>query len=163
MKKYVLLFGGVLMLSGVSFADTPCEDGSECDSDQYCPADSHVCTKCEGGTVITAKNGTKFCKSNEPMTWWAANAWCFQNGGKLATIGRLCPGQSVGGGTCTNMKILSYNAWGFVNYKDGNKVGRVHLKDGRNGTTNPINRGVRNAEGEKSSYGGIADMYAVCE
>ena len=49
--------------------------------------------ECEsaGGTEITAKNGTKFCKSKLPMNWWTAFNWCESNKGDLASFGKMCP------------------------------------------------------------------------
>ena len=47
--------------------------------------------KCDGGTEVTNTAGTTFCKSNVPMNWWSAAAWCKENGLHLATMYEMCP------------------------------------------------------------------------
>ena len=120
-------------------------------------------TSCKGGTIIEGKDGTAFCKSNALMSWYAAHAWCYANGGRLATNQNVC-NKATPSGTCNNMvSRIDYSAWGFVNYRSGTSCGRVNLKDGSNGNTQKLNRAVRNASGEVTTYGGITDMYALCE
>lgn len=35
------------------------------------------------GTLVTGKDGTEYCKSNQSMNWWSAITWCDAVGGKL--------------------------------------------------------------------------------
>ena len=143
MKKWVTLLCGCLFFSNTCSADITCN----------------------GGEIITASDGTQFCKSSVVMSWYAAHAWCFANGMRLATNQKLCGYKNLSG-TCTNMvNSVHYNAWGLVNAKNGTtKHGRVHLKDGRDNYSEPINRAVGDAPtGEYSKFGGITDMYAICE
>ena len=141
MKKLIGLLCGCLVFSNTCFA-TP---------------------SCKGGTIIKGKDGTEFCKSNALMSWYAAHAWCYANGRRLATNQKAC-NKAAPSGTCTNMvDSIDYTAWGFVNYRSVANCGRINLKDGTNGNTQKLNRAVRNASGEVTTYGGITDMYALCE
>ena len=144
MKKWIILLCSSLIFSNTCYA----------------------VSSCRGGTIIKGKDGTEFCKSNALMSWYAAHAWCYANGGKLATPQKAC-GKNPGG-SCDNMaNSVSYNAWGFINYKKKNNQiyqhGRVHLQDKRYNNSDKLNRGVRNASGETHNYGGVTDMYALCE
>ena len=49
---------------------------------------------CNGGSIITAKDGTTFCKSNQKMNWWSAFTWCESQGRKLANLSKMCPNVS---------------------------------------------------------------------
>ena len=142
MKKYLGLFCGCLIFSNACFAYT----------------------SCKGGTIIRGTNGIEFCKSNALMSWYAAHAWCYANGGRLATNQNACNKAAPDNKICTNMVgSVNYTAWGFVNYRSGTSCGRINLKDGTNGNTQKLNRAIRNASGEVTDYGGITDMYALCE
>ena len=46
---------------------------------------------CDGGTEVTNTAGTTFCKSNVPMNWWSAAAWCKANRMQLASMYEMCP------------------------------------------------------------------------
>ena len=63
---------------------------------------------CNGGSNITAKNGTKFCKSDQRMNWWSAFAWCDSQNLKLADLATMCPNtsQTPAGtaGDCPNLQ-----------------------------------------------------------
>ena len=119
-------------------------------------------TSCTGGSTIQSNDLTAtFCKSNMRMSWYAAHAWCRQNGGVMATFEKMCPGVSFGS-TCANMsKGSNYDYWGYVNLCDGTKNGRINLNTGSSGKTSPINRPVEGSlEGDGKA---IKDMYALCE
>ena len=68
---------------------------------------------CNGGSTITAKDGTKFCKSDKGMNWWSAFAWCESQGQgrKLADFSKMCPGVSQASantaGDCPNLQGVS--------------------------------------------------------
>ena len=148
MKKYIALVGGILVFANTGFAVPSVPT-------------------CKGGTIITGSDGTQFCKSNALMSWYAAHAWCYANGRRLATNKKACD-KATPSNSCNNMKgSVSYTAWGFVNYRSGSgnnqTCGRINLNDGQNGNTSKLNRAVRNASGEVTDYGGITDMYALCE
>jgi len=63
---------------------------------------------CNGGTPITANDGTTFCKSNQKMNWWSAFTWCESQGRKLADFATMCPGVSQTpantAGDCPNLQ-----------------------------------------------------------
>ena len=65
---------------------------------------------CNGGSIITAKDGTKFCKSDKTMNWWTAFAWCESQGKgrKLADFAKACPDASQAPaeteGQCPNLQ-----------------------------------------------------------
>ena len=72
---------------------------------------------CNGGTPITANNGTKFCKSNKAMNWWSAFAWCESQGQgrKLAEFKTMCPSTvqypTNTDGDCPNLQGLAESGW----------------------------------------------------
>ena len=70
---------------------------------------------CNGGLIITANNGTKFCRSNKTMNWWSAFAWCESQGLKLAEFKTMCPGVSQTSsntdGDCPNLQGLGGDVW----------------------------------------------------
>ena len=63
---------------------------------------------CNGGTPITANDGTTFCESNKAMNWWSAFTWCESQGRKLADFTKMCGdvSQSPAGtaGQCPNLQ-----------------------------------------------------------
>ena len=148
MKKYMALVGSILMVSGICWGQA-------------------VSPACSGGHTITAKNGRIFCLSNEPMSWFAAHAWCHKNGRKMALRATVCADSTQN--TCDNIAGTGDNTkykWGFLNQrKDNSSIFRVNLVTGANpNTTTPVNRAVGSAKtGETSTYGGINDMFALCD
>ena len=71
---------------------------------------------CNGGSTITAKDGTKFCKSNKTMNWWSAFTWCESQNRKLADFSKMCPGVSQAStnteGDCPNLQgVENFCAW----------------------------------------------------
>ena len=117
---------------------------------------------CQQNDGTPIKDG-QFCKSNKPISWVAAHGWCHALGGRLASQATACP--TVGGGKCPNMKgAFSTSIWFLINKKDGStKFYRVRTSDGSYNSSTPVNRAVGSASGETSTYGGISDMYALCE
>ena len=63
---------------------------------------------CNGGSIITAKDGTKFCKSDKGMNWWSAFTWCESQGRKLADFTTMCgnvsQSPSYTEGDCPNLQ-----------------------------------------------------------
>ena len=57
--------------------------------------------ECKGGTIVAG-----FCKSNVPMNWWSAQAWCQANGSRLATMYEMCPSWdgNTGSDKCPELK-----------------------------------------------------------
>lgn len=48
---------------------------------------------CDGGIpFVDVNNSHEYCISNGKMTWWAAFAWCQQNGRHLASLQEACDG-----------------------------------------------------------------------
>ena len=94
MKKIIVFLMCVFALSAMA-AEPTCED--------------------HGGSIITAKDGTKFCKSDKNMNWWTAFAWCESQNRKLAEFATMCPGipQSLDNreGACPNLQGLGDNIW----------------------------------------------------
>ena len=80
-----------------------CEDGFEKNDAGECV---EAAKSCDGGEIITAKNGDEFCISNTAMTWENAKIWCTDRGQRLPTIEEMCDGVSYNGaGTeCENLK-----------------------------------------------------------
>ena len=74
MKQYILLIlFGVIAISP-AFATNWNDDN---------------CTN-RDGTIVTANDGTKFCRSNNIMNWWSANVWCQKHGGVLTDYKKFC-------------------------------------------------------------------------
>lgn len=143
MKKHIALFCGALMFSNVCWG---------------------VTLSCSGGTAVTAQNGTRLCRSDKALSWYASHGWCAKNGGKLATQDTACLGQNK----CNNIKNIGTATcvWGFINKRSGTTVYRVKLATSANiGSTQLLNRPVGSATtGETSTkYGAITDMCALCE
>lgn len=92
MKKIVLLIGLSLLLSTNGYAS------------------------CAEGTEITGVNGHVYCRSNIPLNWYSALAWCDAHGRTLATIEQMCDVDetqkwdgNVGNDKCLNI-IGNYSA-----------------------------------------------------
>ena len=78
-----------------------CSDGQTCDKTKGCIEGKDLETLCEnakdGGTIISATNGKKFCmyKNNMSwsnyMTWDQAKDWCESNGMTMPSIYEMCP------------------------------------------------------------------------
>jgi len=70
---------------------------------------------CNGGSTITANNGTTFCKSDKGMNWWSAFTWCESQGRTLAEFSKMCPGVSQTPaneeGDCPNLQGLAESGW----------------------------------------------------
>ena len=70
---------------------------------------------CNGGSTITANNGTKFCKSDKAMNWWSAFTWCESQRRTLANFSSMCPGVSQAlaneDGDCPNLQGTGDNQW----------------------------------------------------
>ena len=70
---------------------------------------------CNGGSTITAKNGTKFCKSDKAMNWWSAFTWCESQGRSLAEFSKMCPNvpqyPTNTEGECPNLQGLPEDGW----------------------------------------------------
>ena len=71
---------------------------------------------CNGGSIVTANNGTTFCKSDKGMNWWSAFTWCESQGRKLADFATMCPGVSQiaegAAGQCSNLQnVGSFCVW----------------------------------------------------
>ena len=70
--------------------------------------------KCDGGTEVTNRVGTTFCRSNKEMNWWSAAIWCKANGRTLATMYEMCPSWdgNIGEGRCSELNgIGNYIVW----------------------------------------------------
>lgn len=96
MKKIVLLIGLSLLLSTNGYA------------------------ACAEGTEVTGKNGHVYCRSNIPLNWYSALAWCDAHGRTLATIEQMCDidetqkwDGNVGSGKCLNI-IDAYSSYSLV-------------------------------------------------
>ena len=80
---------------------------------------------CNGGIEISNTAGTTFCKSNVPMNWWSAAAWCKANSLRLATMYEMCPNWdgSTGVGKCTEIDIgdSAYGDWTWSATASGNE------------------------------------------
>ena len=88
---------------------------------------------CNGGAIVTAKDGTKFCHSNKEMNWWSAFAWCESQGRKLADFTTMCGNvsQSPGGtvGQCPNLQnVVTYCVWSSL--ASGSNYAIVVCSDG---------------------------------
>ena len=46
---------------------------------------------CEGGSLASGENGHEYCRSNLPMNWWSAYAWCEAQGRHMPSMYELCP------------------------------------------------------------------------
>ena len=94
MKKIMLFLMCVCFVTPVS-AEPTCEEN--------------------GGSIITAKDGTKFCKSDKTMNWWSAFAWCESQKRTLAEFSKMCPGVSQSpankDGDCPNLQGLADSGW----------------------------------------------------
>jgi len=72
---------------------------------------------CEGhgGKIITANNGTTFCKSDKEMNWWSAFTWCESQGRTLADFTTMCGNVSQSPsnteGDCPNLQGLAESGW----------------------------------------------------
>ena len=68
-----------------------------------------------GGSIITANNGTKFCKSDKAMNWWSAFAWCESQNRTLAEFSKMCPDTqqypTETTGDCPNLQELDDDVW----------------------------------------------------
>ena len=62
MRKILILTCGILMMSSVAMAEGE--------------TTVETCAGGSGTIVIGAISKHKYCKSNKPMTWWNAHAWC---------------------------------------------------------------------------------------
>ena len=76
---------------------------------------------CNGGSIITAKDGTEFCKSDKTMNWWTAFAWCESQNRKLADFIKMCGNVSQGPsdteGDCPNLQgVGEGRVWSSVAY-----------------------------------------------
>ena len=109
--------------------------------------------KCEGGDPFEGViDGHEYCISKEGMTWWAAFAWCQQQGRHLASLQEACGDL--------------YGAWGAA--ACGNLV-KSDVTNKRCWTANPYNSivayDVNAGTGEVSynaSLGRTAGYYALC-
>ena len=95
MKKIIVFLMCVFALSAMA-AEPTCED--------------------HGGSIITAKDGTKFCKSDKNMNWWTAFAWCESQNRKLAAdLSKMCPNVAPyprnETGDCPNLQGLAESGW----------------------------------------------------
>ncbi|MGN1091781.1 MAG: hypothetical protein ACI4RJ_04775 [Alphaproteobacteria bacterium] len=62
--------------------------------------------KCEGGDPFEGViDGHEYCISKPSMTWWAAFAWCQQQGRHLASLQEACAGWTgaTGNAACANL------------------------------------------------------------
>ena len=70
---------------------------------------------CNGGSIVTAKDGTTFCKSDKGMNWWSAFTWCESQGRKLADFTTMCGDVSQSPsnteGDCPNLQGLAESGW----------------------------------------------------
>ena len=73
------------------------------------------CTKtCDGGKCFKgAVTGHEYCRSSTGMTWWAAFAWCKQQGRTLTTVQQACVDWDGATGTsaCPNMANTQADIW----------------------------------------------------
>ena len=94
MKKMIVFLMCVFAISAMAAAPT-CEDN--------------------GGSIITAKNGTKFCKSDKTMNWWSAFAWCESQNRTLAEFSNMCPNTpqhpTDTTGDCPNLQGTGDDLW----------------------------------------------------
>ena len=56
----------------------------------------------ESGTLITGKDGTKYCQSKVSLNWWSAFAWCDAIGGQLIDLTTEC-NKVTGTEQCPNL------------------------------------------------------------
>ena len=105
MKKGIVFLMCVLAMSAMAQqAELPCNGGT--------PITSHAATDagCSPATANTAAtcNEHTFCKSDKPMNWWSAFAWCESQGRKLTEFKTMCPGvsqtSSNTAGDCPNLQ-----------------------------------------------------------
>ncbi len=85
---------------------------------------------CNSGSIITAKNGSKYCISTSFMNWWSAFSWCESQGRTLADFNTLCP--TTSGSVCPNMAGVSdgnYFAWTSTVDASNNAIG-IYLNSG---------------------------------
>ncbi|MBP5344468.1 MAG: hypothetical protein J6Y85_05305 [Alphaproteobacteria bacterium] len=122
MKKYSLILGISLMLSQTALAETTIEwTQAGCQS--------------VGGTWITAKNGTNFCRGPVQTNWFNALIFCKSIGHNLVSFEHLCPGISVAPnsakGACANANNIG-NVWVWTGMPwSTNQALHVDLSNGR--------------------------------
>jgi len=79
---------------------------------------SAMAATCKGGAIITANNGTTFCKSDNKMNWWSAFTWCESQGRTLAELSKMCPGVSQAAaneeGDCPNLQGTDDGQWKYA-------------------------------------------------
>ena len=106
---------------------------------------------CNGGSTITANNGTTFCKSDNKMNWWSAFTWCESQGRTLANFSSMCPGVSQAPenttGDCPNLQGLAERGWVWSSLADGSKNAFV----------------VSLSSGAVGSDSRIINAFALCE
>ena len=87
-----------------------CEDGFEKNAAGECvKAETKTC---DDGTIITAKNGDEYCKSNNEMTWYAAKTWCTARGRTMPDFEKMCGHSYSSDSTCQNLNgVGSGGAW----------------------------------------------------
>ena len=83
--------------------------------------------KCEGGYVFEGViDGHEYCISKATaMTWWAAFAWCQQQGRHLASLQEACEGWhgARGDAVCGNLiksDVTAKNCWAANPYASDN-------------------------------------------
>ena len=91
-----------------------CSENQTCDTVSGCiEAKANIETLCANarGTIVTASSGT-FCMSNETMDWYAAEAWCQNNGMTMPTMKEICLtwDGSSGGNSCPGVNEASSEA-----------------------------------------------------
>ena len=111
---------------------------------------------CNGGSTITANNGTTFCISGKSMNWWSAFAWCESQKRKLADFSKECPDASQAPaeteGQCPNLQGKG-NVWVWSSLAQGS--GSAISVKLSSGTVRSYNRKFG------LDYGDYA--YALCE
>ena len=98
---------------------------------------------CNGGSIVTANNGTTFCESNKAMNWWSAFTWCESQGRKLADFTKMCGDVSQSPsnteGDCPNLQGIGDNQWAWSSLAFGSYYAFiVNISSGAvgNGTRN---------------------------
>lgn len=65
----------------------------------------------DSGTLITGKDGTKYCQSKVGLNWWSAFAWCDAIGGQLIDLTTEC-NKVTGTEQCPNLAgVGSGDVW----------------------------------------------------
>jgi len=110
---------------------------------------------CNGGSTISANNGTTFCKSDRAMNWWSAFTWCESQGRKLADFATMCPDvpqyPTNTEGDCPNLQGKGDNQWVWSSLAYGSDYALV------------VNLSSGAVYGNYRNYGSHYYPHALCE